>query len=129
MIQTAAIVYAVIIAIVIMFQCCLIAGAPWGQLTQGGKYNGKLPTSGRLAAFISILLLLFMAGGIMSVAQLPPGWPSWVGWVVLVIQLLSTVLNLITPAKLERRLWGPVTIVLLGLACYVVFSQLGSLAT
>jgi len=34
--QILAILYAVIVVLLILFQCCLIAGAPWGQLTQGG---------------------------------------------------------------------------------------------
>jgi len=123
MTQTAAILFAIVIALVIIFQCCLIAGAPWGKFTQGGKHNGQLTMSGKLAALVSIILLLFMAGGITSAAQLPPGWSNWTGWTALVLQLLSTVLNLITPSTLERRIWGTVTIVLLGLAAYVVVSQ------
>ena len=122
MIQAAAVLYSIIIVLVIIFQCCLIGGAPWGKITQGGKHDGKLPISGRIVALLSILLLLFMAGGILSAAQLPPDWPNWAGWSALAIQLVSTVLNIITPSTVERRLWAPVTIVLLGLASYVLIN-------
>ena len=35
-----ALVYIAIIAGVIVFQFCLMAGAPWGRLTQGGQVEG-----------------------------------------------------------------------------------------
>lgn len=120
MTQTAALLYVLLMAGVIVFQVCLIAGAPWGHLTQGGRHVGSLPTAGRIAAGLSIVLLAGMGAAIASVAGLPPGWPIWTGWVAAVVQALSTLLNWITPSAAERRLWGPVTSVLLGLAVYVV---------
>lgn len=120
MIETAALLYVLIVAVVIVFQCCLIAGAPWGRLTQGGRREGALDAPGRIAAAASIALLACMAAGITSVAGLPPGWPRWTSWTTVGLQALSTVMNWITPSAAERRLWGPVTGVMLGLAGYVV---------
>ncbi len=111
--QVSAFVYAGLCAGVIIFQLCLIAGAPWGRLTQGGSHPGILPQSGRVFAAISAVLLTLMAGSILSAAGLWPGWPRWMGWTTLGIQTLSTVLNLITPSRPERLLWGPVTSVML----------------
>jgi hypothetical protein len=120
MTQIAAMFYALAVAGVIGFQVCLMAGAPWGRLTQGGGQEGALPASGRVAAGVSIALLVFMGAGITGAAGLPPQWPPWTGWVALSIQAVSTLLNWITPSVPERRLWAPITSVMLGLAAYVV---------
>lgn len=123
MIQIAAVVYVAMIVGVVAFQICLIAGAPWGRLTQGGGHAGALPARGRVAAGVSILLLLALAAGVASAAGLPPGWPAWTGWTALGIQAVSTVLNWITPSPAERRLWGPVTAAMLALAALVVIGS------
>lgn len=112
--------YVVIIAGVIVFQFCLIGGAPWGRLTQGGRHEGALPVAGRVTAGLSVLLLVFMGAGITSAAGMRPNWPEWTGWSALAVQVLSTILNWITPSRAEKRLWGPVTAVMLGLAACVV---------
>ena len=118
--EVAAMVYAVLCVGIIGFQLCLIAGAPWGPLTQGGRHPGALPASGRIAAALSIVLLSLMAGAVLSAAGLWLSWPAWAGWTVLGIQALSALLNWITPSPAERRLWGPVTTVMLGLVALVL---------
>ena len=120
--QLAALLYVAIVAGVIVFLVCLIAGAPWGRLTQGGRYEGALPAPGRITAGLSVPLLVCMSAGITSTAAMPPNWSSWTGWAALAVQMLSTVLNWITPSRAEKRLWGPVTAIMLGLAAYVVLS-------
>lgn len=122
MIQSSAALYAVICSGIIVFQICLISGAPWGRLTQGGKHPGALPKAGRVAAFFSIILLTLMAGSILSPAGLWPHWPQWMGWGTLGIQAISTLLNWITPSRVERLLWGPVTTAMLVLAGLVALS-------
>ena len=122
MIEIAALTYGLIVVVVIGFQFCLIAGAPWGPLTQGGRHPGPLPVSGRAVAGVSVLLLAAMAAAIFSAAGYPPGWPAWTGWTALGVQALSTLMNWITPSRPERRLWGPVTLVMLGLAMIPVLA-------
>lgn len=117
---TAAMLYTLLIAGVILFQCCLIAGAPWGHLTQGGQQQGKLSTSGRIVAFFSIPLLIVMGAGIISAASLWPRWPLWTGWTALSVQTVVTCLNWITRSKPERRLWGPITSAMFVLAAFVI---------
>jgi len=121
MVQWAALLYAVFCGGAIMFQICLIAGAPWGSLTQGGTHPTTLPTSRRAIAAISVLILALMAGSLLSVAGISLTWPRWMGWATLGIQSASTLLNWITPSTAERRLWGPVTTVMLILALFVMF--------
>lgn len=120
MIAFAATLFAVICLGVIGFQVALIGGAPWGRLTQGGGVDGPLPRRGRIAAALSILLILAVALAILSAAGRWPHWPAWTGWAALGVQTLSTCVNWITPSAPERRLWGPITSVMLALAALVV---------
>jgi len=120
MTQLIAGLYLLAILGVVGFQLGLIAGAPWGRLTQGGRHEGPLPTSGRVAAGLSILLLLCMGAAVASAAGLPPQWPAWTGWVAVGIQALSCFANWITPSAAERRLWAPITTVMLLLALFAV---------
>lgn len=122
LIEASALAYAVICGGVIVFQFCLIAGAPWGRLTQGGMHAGALPVSGRVAAVASAVLLTLMAGAILSAAGLWLHWPQWTSWVALGIQTVSTVLNWITPSRSERLLWAPVTTAMLVMALLVLLS-------
>ena len=119
--QMVAILYALIIALVVLFQVCLIFGAPWGQITQGGRYEGPLPVGGRVVATLSVPTLIFMGASITSAAGLMPNWADWTAYAAIAVQALSTTLNWITPSQKERFLWGPITSIMLLLAAYVVF--------
>lgn len=119
--QMAAILYALIIALVVLFQLCLIFGAPWGQITQGGRYEGPLPVGGRVVATLNVPTLIFMGASITSAAGLMPNWADWTTYAAIAVQALSTTLNWITPSQKERFLWGPITSIMLLLAAYVVF--------
>ena len=114
--------YAVICVAVIGFQVALIAGAPWGRITQGGQVDGPLPRRGRILAAISIFILAFMALSVLAAAGLVVDWPKWTAWVALAVQALSALGNWITPSAPERRLWGPITTVMLLCAGYVALS-------
>lgn len=122
LVEASAIAYAVICGCVIVFQFCLISGAPWGRLTQGGTNPGALPVSGRVAAVVSAVLLTLMAGSILSAAGLWLHWPHWMGWVALGIQTVSTILNWITPSRPERLLWAPVTTAMFAMALLVLLA-------
>jgi hypothetical protein len=122
LINSAAVMYAVMCAGVIAFQFCLIGGAPWGRLTQGGQHPHALPGSGRVIAGISVVLLILMAGSILSAANIWVNWSPWMSWGALGIQSLSTLLNWITPSRSERLLWGPVTTAMLVMALLVMLT-------
>ena len=119
--QILAILYALMIAFVCLFQLCLIFGAPWGQITQGGRYEGSLPLTRRVAALSSVPILICMGASITSAAGLSPYWEGWTGYAAIVMQTLSTTLNWITPSQKERLLWGPITSIMFLIAAYVVF--------
>ena len=122
-IQIAAILYILITVVVIFFQLFLVLGAPWGEFTQGGRYKGTLPISGRISAAISIPILVFMASSISSVVGFVPNWSIRTAYITLALQGVTAVFNLITPSLKERRLWGPVTTIAFILAAYSTFSS------
>lgn len=109
--SVSAIVFAVLTGIVIIFQACLAAGAPWGAAAMGGKYPGKYPPKMRVVAMINMLILGFIAALVLSKADvlLPQlKTVSTIGiWVVVAFFVLGTVMNTITPSKIER-IWAPV---------------------
>ncbi|MFC3851264.1 hypothetical protein ACFOSD_06880 [Salinispirillum marinum] len=113
----AAYFFSMLTALTVLFQLALAAGAPWGEMAMGGKYPGRFPPSLRVAAVVQALLLLCLALIVLTRAGLMfPGFYAFSTvaiWFVVAFCALSAVLNSITPSKKERRLWAPVTIVLL----------------
>lgn len=115
--SVAANIYLLLTAIVVLFQLALAAGTPWGHLAMGGKYPGKFPPEMRFLSILNAAILLVLAGVITAHARLPllnmSGLPAWLVWSVVVFGALAVVANLATPSKLERALWGPVSIAML----------------
>ena len=122
----AAKIYIALTAVVIAFQLALAAGAPWGELTMGGAYPGRLPTPMRVAAAGSVLLLL--ACGAVVAVRAGLALLRWrraarrLIWVVVAYMLVSVVLNAVTPSARERTLWLPVALVLAGCALVIARS-------
>ena len=113
----AAIVFAVATAVVIVFQFALAAGAPWGAYAMGGAFPGTFPPRMRVAAAIQgivlavVALVVLASAGVVQVA-LVTSLP-WLIWVVVALSAVAVVLNAISRSAGERRLWVPVTLVLL----------------
>ena len=109
-----AIVFTILTGIVMIFQGCLALGLPWGQASMGGKYPGKYPPKMKAVAIINMLVLGLFAAIVLSKADLI--FPqlksiSEIGiWLVVVFMLVGTVLNTITPSKIER-IWAPVAFI------------------
>ena len=119
--QLAAILYISITVLVIFFQFGLVFGAPLGEFTQGGRFKGALPISGRVLAALSIPLLMFMALSIASVVGFIFEWDRWTAIATIAFQGVTVILNWITPSRKEKLLWGPVTTVAFGLCSYVIY--------
>lgn len=116
-IMESAIIFAVAMGIVILFQLALAAGMPWGSIAMGGKYPGKYPPAMRAAAIIQIVILSGIASIVLSkVGLILPEWGSFSSkgiWFVVGFSLLATILNMITKSVWERRIWAPVSLILL----------------
>ena len=109
----AAITFAVLTSVVIIFQGCLAAGMPWGEASMGGKYPGKYPPKMRVVAIINMLVLGFFAAIVLSEAHLLffalNSFSGIAIWVILVFFLASTIMNALSPSKKER-FWAPVAL-------------------
>ncbi len=122
---TAAKIFVVLSAVVVGFQLAVAAGAPWGALTMGGAFPGRLPPRMRAAAVASAVLWLAFAAVIAARAGL--ALPRWRGasrrlsWVVVAVTLAGVALNAATPSPWERVLWLPVTLALA--ACALVVAR------
>jgi len=118
----AALVFAALTAGVVVFQLALAAGAPWGTYAMGGAFPGRYPPGMRVAAVIQALLLAVVALIVLSCAGLV--WPDltagvpWIIWLIVALSALGVAMNVASRSAGERRLWVPVTIVLL--VCSVV---------
>ena len=113
----AAWVYLALAGLAIVFQLGLAVGMPWGNVAMGGRYPGKFPHHMRGAAVVQAVLLAALAGVVLVRA----GWllDQWFElsrtliWFVVGFAGLSVILNVTTPSKWERRIWGPITILML----------------
>lgn len=114
MANIAAIIYAVLMGIVILFQASLALGAPWGAASMGGKYPGKYPPKMRIIALVNMIVLGFLTLIVLIRADilLPQFRPISVYaiWFVVAFSAVSVVLNTITPSRIER-IWAPVAAV------------------
>lgn len=106
-----ALIYAVLAAFPIFAQIALALGAPWGSITLGGRYPGQLPTKLRPAAVLQATILTILAAIVLDQANaISIGLPDWTIWVTVAVMTASAILNTITPSRIERLLWSPVTI-------------------
>ncbi len=91
----------------------------------GGKYPGKYPPKMRIVAVVNMLLLSFIAAIVLSEANLM--FPqlktiSGVGiWVIVVFFIIGTIMNTITPSKIER-IWAPIALIQLITSLIVAIS-------
>ena len=126
MVQVAALLFALICIAVCLFQVALIFGAPWGELTLGGRWPGPLPMLGRILAGASIALLLTFAAIIVSRAGLAfqslQAFAPSLSWVVVGYCALGSVANAATPSRRERAIWLPSVLCMLFLSTLVALS-------
>jgi cell division protein FtsW (lipid II flippase) len=123
----AAILFSVLAAATACFHLALALGAPWGTLTWGGRFPGRLPAAMRAVAVVSAGLLL--AFGVVVSSRAGVALAEWqvlsrkLVWIVVTYCALGVVANTITPSRWERVLWLPVVLAML--VCSVVVAAGG----
>ena len=122
----AALTFGGVVLLVIAFQLALALGAPWGSYAMGGAFPGRFPPRMRIAAVVQAVLLGLVAAIVLAGANLVfPMLDSelrWLLWVPVAISAAAVVLNLITPSAGERRIWVPVSLVLLASSLVVALT-------
>lgn len=114
--RRAAVLFAVFMASVAVFQGALVVGAPWGEYTQGGGQSGQLSVGRRGVAGASLVVVLLFALGVLALQgigpfrDLRPCVLQRLRRVTLAYGVLAVPMNLLTPSVKERRVWGPFTI-------------------
>lgn len=122
-----AVAVAVLLGVLVMFQLALAAGAPLGRAAYGGAHR-VLPGHLRVASVAAALVWVLAAGAVLARAGVmpdaTPGAPALVVVVWMIVGLLAVglVLNVITPSRVERMVWGPVTLLLLAGTLVVALS-------
>jgi hypothetical protein len=113
-----AVVLAVGLLLVTLFQAALTFGAPLGAAAMGGTTPGQLPDPIRLLTGLFTLVWLFavllvLARGGYALVPLP-GAVSRVGaWALVGLLGLGAMMNFASSSPWERFGWGPYTLVLL----------------
>lgn len=115
--ETAALIAAGLIGVLILFQIALALGAPWGKAAWGGGHEGKLPRKLRLASAISALVLalaawvILAAAGLIDSSPVPESWLTPLMWVLTGYFGIGALLNTISRSKAER-IWGPISLII-----------------
>jgi hypothetical protein len=123
--QVAAVIFAVVAFGVIGFQIALALGAPWGRFAMGGAFPGRFPPPLRIAALVQALVVAALAIVVLSAAGLVASdlvvrFP-WLPWIPVAFSGLALILNGISRSPGERRVWVPVTLVMLVSSLVVAF--------
>ena len=113
----AALVFAVVAGGVVAFQLALALGAPWGAYAMGGAFPGRFPPPLRVAAVVQGVVIALLAVAVLSDAglampDLAAAFP-WLIWIPVAVSVVAVVLNAISRSAGERRIWVPVTAVML----------------
>jgi cell shape-determining protein MreD len=118
----AAIIAAVLIAALTVFQIALALGAPAGAASWGGANPGVLPPRLRVSSAVAgvlvyppIAVLVLESGGVIDL-----GWdvsPGWL-WVLAGLFMLGTLANAASRSKVER-VWAPVSLAV-AICCAVI---------
>ena len=112
--QVAALVFAAAILGVIAFQVALALGAPWGSYAMGGAFPERFPPAMRVAAIVQAVLLGLLAVVVLGRAGIgAEGLPDALIWLPVAVSAVAVLLNAASRSSGERRIWVPVSLVLL----------------
>jgi hypothetical protein len=111
----AAILAAILLGAIVVFQLGLALGAPWGAAAWGGQHPGVLPMRLRIASGVAavviyplVIALVLAAAGIIGDDWLPVDG-TLAMWLLAGLLTLGAVANFVSRSPPERR-WGPVAL-------------------
>jgi hypothetical protein len=111
------------------FQLALAVGAPGGRAAYGGQHPAAVPTRLRVSSAVAtvvwaaVALIVARRAGFALWAPLPDAWLPVAVWVVTGLGLVAIVMNAITPSRIERAIWLPVSVLLFGSTLVVALSS------
>lgn len=120
MVETSAVIVAVLLGGIALFQLALASGAPWGDHAFGGRAptnRGRLPMTYRAMSGVAIPVLLIAGWVVLERAGVTPGdgeptgWVRGATWVLVVYLVVNTATNLTSSSKIERLVMGSITAV------------------
>ncbi|MGN6271824.1 MAG: hypothetical protein ACTHMQ_01915 [Protaetiibacter sp.] len=116
----AGVVAAVLYLALAGFQLALALGAPWGRAAYGGQHPAAVPARLRVSSAVAtvvwaaVALIVARRAGFALWAPLPDAWLPVAVWVVTGLGVVAIVMNAITPSRIERAIWLPVSALLFG---------------
>jgi hypothetical protein len=101
--------------VVVLFEVCLAAGAPWGSAAFGGADPGRLSTELRLASvvaagFWALAALTALARGGVTASPIGSASSRRAMWGLTVLLAAGTVMNAASSSPWERYGWAPFTL-------------------
>jgi hypothetical protein len=119
------IIYIILSVVIILFQIGLAIGMPWGSASMGGRFPGKYPSKMRIVAIINAIIIL----GIMVIVLSRSGlilpqlfsFSKIAIWFIVIFFGLGTIMNIITPSKIER-IWAPIVAIQLLITLSIALS-------
>jgi len=113
----AAVVVAVLLGGVALFQLALVIGAPWGEHAYGGRADvveGRLVGKFRVMSGAAVPILVFACAVVLSQAMMVTwfgsgGWVRVSTWVVFGYLVLNTAGNLASSSRVEKYVMGTMT--------------------
>jgi hypothetical protein len=127
MVETVALVAAVLFVLLALFQLAVALGVPWGAHVYGGRQardDGSLPSKWRVSSAVAALILLGFAWVILAragvlIVGINEIALTVLAWMVVAYMAINTAANLASKDSVERWLMGSITLVLVVL-CAVV---------
>jgi hypothetical protein len=123
-VEVAAVVAAVLLAALTVFQVALALGAPLGKAAWGGQHEAVLPNRLRISSGVAgvilypLIILFVLASADLITADWLPGTGKTVMWILAGFFTIGALANFASRSKIER-IWGPVSLAV-AICCGVI---------
>ena len=113
----AALIAAVVLGGLIVFQVLLALGVPWGKAAWGGQHPGALPANLRWGSAAAAVVLGFAMWMVLARAGwVAPGsdalWVKIVTWIFTAYFAFNVVMNVLSTSVIEKAIMTPASAIL-----------------